>query len=147
MAKFPAVTHRSRRTITCSTRTVAASNTQTMGMVLCKSKDALQRLMKKRTSYFIRSAHQGSTQSRSTYKLWKEEETKENTIEGTPTSITWSTPTKMVKLSEGLPLAIDKQEPGHFLAFLAKWGGEWMWEGLDKNQTTYNTLTWRVEGM
>ena len=53
----------------------------------------------------------------------------------------------MVKLSEGLPLAIDKQEPSHFLAFLAKWGGEWMWEGIDKDQKNYNELTWIVDSM
>ena len=80
--------------------------------------------MEKRTSYYIRSAHQGSTQSRSTYEMWKEEETKDNTIEGTPTSIAWSTLKKVVKLNEGLPLARDQTEPDNFWEFLAKWGGE-----------------------
>ena len=90
--------------------------------------------MEKRTSYYIRSAHQGSTQSRSTYEMWKEEETKDNTIEGTPTSTTWSLPTKLFKLNEGLPLANDQKGPDNFWAFLTKWGGEWIWEGNDKDQ-------------
>jgi len=38
--------------------------------------------------------------------------------------------------------------PADFWEFLASWGGEWMWEGIDDNQPTKHDLTcWAVEGM
>ena len=71
----------------------------------------------------------------------------DTSIEGAPISISWMTPAKVVKLNEGLPLARNQKGPDNFWEFLAKWGGEWMWEGIDKDQTTYSKLTWLLEGM
>ena len=34
-----------------------------------------------------------------------------------------------------------------FWTTLGKWGGEWMWEGIETEQPTYNNLAWLVEGM
>jgi hypothetical protein len=31
--------------------------------------------------------------------------------------------------------------------FLASWGGEWMWEGINENQTSKHDLTWLVDVM
>ena len=40
-----------------------------------------------------------------------------------------------------------QKQPADFWEFLASWGGEWMWEGIDDKQTTKHDLTYLVEGM
>ena len=44
-------------------------------------------------------------------------------------------------------LAKVPKETTNFWKFLYNWGGTWMWEGIDKDQTTKDNVTWIAEGM
>ena len=67
---------------------------------------------------------------------------------GKPTSVTSSFSDAMVtKQNEGPPLAAGPSITTDFWEFLYSWGGEWMWEGIEDDQSTKHDLTWIVDGM
>ena len=110
-----------------------------------KETDDLQRLEKNKLHHYQRRA--GRTRGTTEYDItWTEDYTGQQL--GTPTSVTSSFSEATVsKLFEGPDLSQGPQQPADFWEFLASWGGEWMWEGIEDNQITKHDLTWAVEGM
>ncbi len=81
---------------------------------------------------------------------WREKYTEEYRGQalGAPTSVTTTfSEATVTKHNEGPVLAKGPKQPADFWEFLASWGGEWMWEGIDDSQATKQDLTWLVEGM
>ncbi len=64
-----------------------------------------------------------------------------------PTSIRKTADGIIHRLKEGPTMARVVNAPEGFWTTLDKWGGEWMWEGIEKEQPTYKDLGWLVEGM
>ncbi len=51
------------------------------------------------------------------------------------------------KLQEGPPLVLPQTNSISFWGYIAKWGGTWMWGGIDATQRTKEDTTWIAEGM
>ena len=51
------------------------------------------------------------------------------------------------KLQEGPPLVLPQMNSISFWDYIAKWGGTWMWEGINATQRTKEHTTWIAEGM
>ncbi len=68
-------------------------------------------------------------------------------ILGLQTSILGLSNLQVVKLIEGPALAGVPEKITNFWDFLYSWGGTWMWEGIDDDQTTKRDVTWIAEGM
>jgi hypothetical protein len=50
-------------------------------------------------------------------------------------------------LQEGPPLPTISSDPTLFWDFIAKWGRNWIWEGIDTTQQTKMDTTWIAMGM
>jgi hypothetical protein len=110
-----------------------------------KETDDLQRLDKNKLYHYQRRA--GRTRGTTSYDVTSTEEFKGQFL-GTPTSVTTAfSEATVTKHNEGPLLVKGPKQPADFWQFLASWGGEWMWEGIDDNQITKHDLTWLVDGM
>ena len=110
-----------------------------------KETDDLQRLDKNKLYHYQRRA--GRTRGTTSYDVTSTEEFKGQFL-GIPTSVTTAfSEATVTKHNEGPLLVKGPKQPADFWQFLASWGGEWMWEGIDDNQITKHDLTWLVDGM
>ena len=54
---------------------------------------------------------------------------------------------QVVKLSTGPPLAMAFNARTQFWEFLHSWGGNWMWEMIERVEGTPSDISWIVEGL
>ncbi len=96
--------------------------------------------------YRLQMGHQ-RTRTMKMYHLKQGEPYTPDVMLGLPTSVSGLSDQQVVKLSEGPALAKVPEETTNFWKFLYNWGGTWMWEGIDKDQTTKGDVTWTAEGI
>jgi hypothetical protein len=82
-----------------------------------------------------------------TYRLIREEDISPTFKRGAPTSVVGLTNKTVNRLNKGASLAKGPPLPTDFWVFLNTWGERWMWEGINKSQSTKHNLTWMEEGM
>jgi hypothetical protein len=75
------------------------------------------------------------------YHLVREEAYISDVILGLPTSILRLSNLQVIKLNKGPALAGVPEKIMNFWDFLYSWGGTWMWEGIDNDQTTKGDVT------
>jgi hypothetical protein len=80
------------------------------------------------------------TRATMTYQFMQNDTSSQH-MEGAPISVILL-PTKSVnKLQEGQPLVLLQTESISFWDYIAKWGGTWMWEGINATQQTMEDTT------
>jgi hypothetical protein len=87
------------------------------------------------------------TRTTKMYHLVQEEPYISDVILGLLTSILGLSNLQVIKLNKGPALAGVPEKITNFCDFLYSWGGTWMWEGIDDDQTTKGDMTWIAEGM
>jgi hypothetical protein len=76
-----------------------------------------------------------------TYQLTWEETSPPTYPGGVPTSAVLLLMNKVNKLQEGPSLPTIPSDPTSFWDSIAKWGRNWMWEGIDITQQTKTDTT------
>ena len=110
-----------------------------------KTSDDLQRVEDMKIHHYCK--REGRTRLSTEYEAEWVEEYKGQVL-GDPTSVTTRfSEATVTKQNEGPVLAKGPSQPANFWEFLYSWGGRWMWEGIDDNQSTKHKLIWIVEGM
>jgi hypothetical protein len=66
---------------------------------------------------------------------------------GVPTSVILLSRNNVNGFQEEPPLPRISSDPALFWDFIAKWGGNWTWEGIDITQQTKMDTTWIAVGM
>jgi hypothetical protein len=87
------------------------------------------------------------TRSTMSYKLAKTETFPLNSPTGVPTSVVALSINRVNKLQEGSDLPVETLSVLWFCKYIATWGGNWMWEDIDNNQTTKADTLWIAEGL
>jgi hypothetical protein len=107
----------------------------------------LQRINEGRKYHYKLLMGHPRTRTTKMYHLVQEEPYISDVILGLPTSISGLSNLQVVKLNKGPALAGVPEKIMNLSDFLYSWGGTWMWEGIDNNQTTEGDVTWIAEGM
>ncbi len=88
----------------------------------------------------------GRTRATTTFQFMCNKISLEQT-EGAPISVIVLPTNSVNKLHEGPPLVLPQINSISFKDNIAKWGGTWMWEGVNATQRTKEDTTWIAEGM
>jgi hypothetical protein len=97
--------------------------------------------------HFRRATGWQHTRSTTTYQFTREETSLSTYPHKIPTSVILLSRNNVNRLQEGPPLLLISSDPTLFWDFIAKWGGNWMWEGIDATQQTKTDTTWIAMGM
>ncbi len=66
---------------------------------------------------------------------------------GVPTSVINISDSRVNKLQGGPPPLTAKEDPTSFWAFIAAWGGNWMWRNMVNGDKSKEDMHWVADGM